>query len=841
MATIPGGEQIQRLAPATPAAARPVDSGSREVAAAQVELGEAALSLGETFKDASDSRDALGALTEARRKLADFDDGIRREPGLGRDHVAEFEVSADGIDADIKSRLGGRAYRMFSDKFASERQSFRTSTQTFNRGRIIKEGTDKYNGAITDFSTQLASKEVYRNAKKFRDTLALAAARTDVAVEGGFLLPEEGEAKSHAIKVLAVIQAAAAEVAGSEDPVAAFAELLKGKTGIAHLDAEIKLLTVKEREQLENVANDYRKEQVTEFEKQEATKTDITNQVSANALREATDTVKSPAVYNSPEKWNAALRSYTKHNDTLVERKQLDRADRDVRNLDAEATLVRHAMQSIIEKNGGTAEALRQMEDALNGKGSTGSAVLDQILARKKGPMTDDAKLGIIKMLGAKFNPEIQQDVRDLGNELANISARVTFENLDETLLAGSAAVKRVFQEPKKQERAIREFGNQIGQTIYDTTIKDSAEEAVKLLSDRAFLKLLSPKQITTMEKETSKLLGVAGKAKADKAVMEFVNGNSVTWARINGETEVQVPDGKGGTKTQQIQPMGIDEMNTIIARTRANGGGARDIQILNNLRAKLLRRVHGESSTSQTRRVPGIFLQLAEEISNSVSTVTQTRKGKRKITVTHDPDITLTKLYDIQERVYLAQSRDEINANDVKTLLNRLAKPLASMVEKETGVPAFLGVGGGPNDEFDVGYQKLIDMMKVNGHEDNVFLKDKLFQTFVTEWERGNYENERDPVKIVEAQQSLALKVANAYAKELGVKAEFTADTLPNRIRLITGQVVTIGDAALFNNDRTFQQSLGRDELEAREVTVDGKAFTSFVIKGTDIEVGRR
>ena len=339
---------------------------------------------------------------------------------------------------------------------------------------------------------------------------------------------------------------------------------------------------------------------------------------------------------------------------------------------------------------------------------------------------------------------------------------------------------------PEQVEAALSTFG----ENLSDLT----AEDRTKLIKDAG-----------------SRFSNAQKKRKTD-LLMSFARSQPELWDRANNGT------------------LQLDDVDALEEEKRAAGASPEVIEAIQELREVVIDGRPGKRSGLQK---PAVYADIMADIGDARIKKTGPTKGNRITGV----DASVTELTKIMARTMKAERLGEISSAEAQSILKKVIPAIRFQAEEETGSPGFFGIGGGPEDIYDSGFQVINNLLAQNqivDDETTPEVRAFLFQSFASFADSVDLEKIQDREQFLAVQQKLATTIHNAYAKAF---TGMDFDVPPDSVILPDGRIVTIGGAASGLAGRQTRKSVqvGAKNLERRNFD-DGT--TGIFIKGTNIRL---
>ncbi len=185
------------------------------------------------------------------------------------------------------------------------------------------------------------------------------------------------------------------------------------------------------------------------------------------------------------------------------------------------------------------------------------------------------------------------------------------------------------------------------------------------------------------------------------------------------------------------------------------------------------------------------------------------------------------SKVIELQRKIVDAINIGQISRQEGQSFLTKVIPSVTKQVTEETGQSGLFGIGGGPADIYDIGFEAITQLLKNNGQEDNLGLKTALYRTFVFQADALKIDQIKDPVKRADQQDALARLMSAEYAKKIAPNlGGLSPDSLPNGI-FVDGKLYNI-----FDGMSAVPTATGVFGIETRRLK-DGRVVQ--VLKGTN------
>lgn len=415
----------------------------------------------------------------------------------------------------------------------------------------------------------------------------------------------------------------------------------------------------------------------------------------------------------------------------------------------------------------------------------------------------DDAKLKQGIELEADFILDIDSELRGDNPDFDALEAKVVGADLKPGVAARQIIMVRNERDRREQEL---------------TEGEEKAEEEIR----KAKLALLHD--------EADR--GVFTNADLDAAVADDVVQTGAEWLSLRKDIRAGLPAfarvernaetiaaNRGLFDRVLNNEVSLEELDAIQQAALLSDATSEQIEFLDNLAGVIRQRAGGVSGQKDNE----VYINIVERIRKAKIEFT---KGKLK-----SVDASVTELMLIQRDIVMATRLGDISNDEAQTFLTKIMPALEKRVSEETGIPGFLGFGGGAEDVYDIGFQAMINLLEKNGQEDDTDLKAFLFRTFIVQADAAGLDQmEPGSEKLEAAQEAIARKISAAYAGAIEPALRgLSPDSLPNSV-FVNGRVFNIFGG--LSGIPTAQEVGG---LETRRLQ-DGRVVQ--LIKGTNIIV---
>ena len=193
--------------------------------------------------------------------------------------------------------------------------------------------------------------------------------------------------------------------------------------------------------------------------------------------------------------------------------------------------------------------------------------------------------------------------------------------------------------------------------------------------------------------------------------------------------------------------------------------------------------------------------------------------------------DATVTELITLQRDIIRAERLGKITKDESQSFLTKVMLGLEKQVAEETGLP-FWGMGGGPDDIYDGGYEQIVQLLKQNGQEDDMSTKAALMRTFVFSAEKMGLDQMEPGLEKEKALDLLGKTIRAQYAGMISPKLKgINPEELPNAV-FISGRVFNLFDGVSSSHPT---KRLDGNIVTVKQTGADGIPRIFEYIKGTN------